>query len=255
MKSFWTKAALAVAAMLCMGSVHASITTTIDFEHVDTTGALAPPAMLDGDTMAQAGYTFYAYDPHNPLLGVAPDFAPVGALMSNAAGNCLDGVCPAGNTSTFFGVVNDGIFGIGKNKLGLTLNSFDAAFLAPAGLQLPSTTVAFLAVEADRADGSFGVGIFPLLGPSGGTTSFSSYLAANAQMIDGTGTLTSGVVTDIFAYAYYCNAGSCSFGTSNRGQFALDNMSITAVPEPSSWLLLAAGLGALGVASRRRRSN
>jgi hypothetical protein len=138
----------------------------------------------------------------------------------------------------------------------LTINSFDAAFLAPAGVSLSSGTAAFLAIESDRSDGTYAVGIFPLLGPSAGDTSFASFLAQNAQIIGGTGSLTSGNVTSIFAYAYYCNptTGSCSFGSSDRGQFALDNLSISAVPEPSSWLLLVAGLGALGVASRRRRS-
>jgi hypothetical protein len=255
MKSFWTKAALGAAAIACVGAVHAM---TIDFEHVDTSAMQLPPLVLDGDTMTQTGFTFGIYDPHNPSpFPDNPDYALVGSLASGVdATTCLDGVCPRANPSAFLETVNDGIFFASHGGDQLTLNSFRAAFLAPSGVQLSSNTVAYLAIEADRADGGYAVGVFALKGPSNGDTSFASYLAANAQIIGGSGTLTSGDVTSLYAYAYYCNpsTGSCNFGSSDRGQFALDDLSITAVPEPSSWLLLAAGLGALGVSARRRRS-
>ncbi len=38
----------------------------------------------------------------------------------------------------------------------------------------------------------------------------------------------------------------------NQGQFALDNINISAVPEPSTYMLMLAGLGAIGMLSRRR---
>jgi hypothetical protein len=254
MKSFWTKAALGAAAIICAGAAQAG-TSVIDFESVNTSGMIAPPLVLDGDYMTQGAYTFGVYDVHNTTPNA--DYSLVGSLANGGdATTCLDGVCPRGNTSNFLETVNDGVFFLSAGGTKMTLGSFDAAFLAPAGVTLSSGTAAFLAVEADRSDGTYAVGIFALSGPSSGNTSFASYLASNAQIIGGSGTLTSGNVTSLYAYAYYCNptTGSCSFGSSDRGQFALDNLSVTAVPEPSSWLLLVAGLGALGVASRRRRS-
>ena len=255
MKSFWTKAALGAAAIVSASLAQAAV---IDFEHVNTSGAVLPPLVLDGDyfsqgTATQGSFTFGIYDVHN--ASPFPDYALVGALANGGdATTCLDGLCPRGNTSNFMETVNDGVFFLNHGGAKLTLNSFDAAFLAPAGVSIGTGTAAYLAVESDRSDGTYAVGIFALAGPTAGNTSFASYLADNATIIGGTGSLTSGDITSIYAYAYYCNSGSCNFGTSDRGQFALDNLSISAVPEPSSWLLLAAGLGALGVASRRRRT-
>ena len=252
MKSFWTKAALGAVAIVCAGAVHSAV---VDFENVNTSGMVAAPFFLDGDYASQGAFNFGVYDPHN--ASAQPDLALVGSLANGGdPGTCLDGICPHGNTSNFLETVNDGVFYVNHGGVKLTLNSFDAAFLAPAGVTLSSGTAAYLAIEADRSNGTYAVGIFALNGPTAGDTSFATFMAANAQIIGGSGTLTSGNVTSIFAYAYYCNptTGSCNFGSSDRGQFALDNLSISAVPEPSSWLLLVAGLGALGVASRRRRS-
>ncbi len=251
MKSFWTKAAVGVAAILCAGAAGAA--TTIDFESVDTSQAPFAPLLSDQDYVTQSGYFVGAYDPNN---SGAPNGALVGSLMNGAdPSTCLDGVCPAGNATNYFGTLNDGFVFIGALDGGsLVLNSFDAAFIGPfAGL--PSGTVAFLAIEADRTDGSFAAGYFPLLGPSGGTTSFTTFNPADATMLGGsTGTLTTGHIDRLFAYAFYCGTGgTCSAATSDKAQFALDNITIS-VPEPGSWLLMTLGLGAIGAAARRRRS-
>jgi len=251
MKSFWTKAVVSAAALLCAGA--ASAATTIDFESVDTTNAKAAPFLLDRDYVTQSGYFVGAYDPNDN--GTA-NGGFVGSLMNGAdPGSCLDNTCPAGNSTNYLGSVNDGFVFIGAlDHSTLVLTSFDAAFIGPfAGL--PSSTVAFLAIEADRADGTYAAGYFPLLGPSGGTTSFTTFNPADATLFAGsTGSLTSGNITRLFAYAFYCGTGGgCSAATSDKAQFALDNIMV-GVPEPGNWLLMTLGLGALGAAARRRRS-
>ena len=251
MKSFWTKAAVSAAAILCAGA--ASAVTNIDFESVGTSGAPFAPLLSDQDYVSQSGYFVGAFDPNN---AGAPNGALVGSLMNGAdSSTCLDNTCPAGNSTNFLAAINDGFVFIGAlDGSTLVLNSFDAAFIGPfAGL--PSSTVAFLAIEADRTDGTYALGYVPLLGPSGGTTSFTTFNPADATLFGGsTGTLTSGHINRLFAYAYYCGTGgSCSAATSDKAQFALDNILI-GVPEPGNWLLMTFGLGALGAASRRRRS-
>ena len=48
--------------------------------------------------------------------------------------------------------------------------------------------------------------------------------------------------------------GSCDLNTQNNGQFAIDDIFVTPVPEPSTTVLLAFGLmGVMGVASRRSK--
>lgn len=258
MKRFPTLAVAAgiLCAIVAPGHARAVV---IDFESVDLSNAPFAPLITDGDYVTQGGYKFWGADPHN--LSNVPNMALVGGLFNGAdPGSCLDVRCPNGNATNYLGALNDGIIGFAPSSGGnMILSSFDAAFLATADAP-PTGMPAYLAIEANRSDGSFAIGIFAL-GAVGidGTTAFKTYLASDARIHNGSGTLTSGDVTSMFAFAYYCNqtTGTCSAFKTNKGQFALDNIvlsdAVTPVPEAATWAMMLAGFGAIGAALRRQR--
>jgi len=258
-KSFWTRTATAAGALMCAAASHAAV---IDFETLDwsQTSGFAP-LLVDGDVLAQGNYFINLQDPNNPTY--AGVFTPSGGLNGQVSNfsdpsGCDLGVCPGIGASTasgtFLNVINDGVLHVGNLSSGtnVVFGGLQAAYLPYAGA--PAGSTVYLAVEADRSDGTYASFYYPLT--SNGV--FMNVAATGGTRLGGSGTLTSGNVTDLFFYGYFCNGstGSCSAFTTNSGNFAVDNIILDAapVPEPSQWLLMAGGLAAIGAISRRRRS-
>lgn len=206
----------------------ASAATLIDFE------PLAPTIVLDGDVLTQDGYA---------LAGVAQPGTPgslVGAVDS--ASSCFVATCPTGNATSFYQGLNDSSLTLSRSDSGFfSLKSFDAGFLAavplasfaPGMLLLQGTSAAGGAVSASFAfDASDAAGNF----------AFKSYsLGAAFDLLRSVS----------FSACTYDMAGACVNPNENFSQFALDNLAVAAIPEPSTVLLTALGLAALALRARR----
>jgi PEP-CTERM motif len=209
------------AAALALGSASPShATAVIDFDPIDLVGLYAA-----GESFTQAGYQMTAQ----------MDFGTVDFAAA------LGAVAPSGNATQFYFAANSGSLRVAPlDSVPFRLNGFSAAFvpLDPPSLQTTvivakGTTVADVEVIASWAFGSSVTSSFP----------FTAYAAApafdNLKRVE----------------FYACSlVGSliCTQPTLNNGQFAIDNISVTAVPEPGTALLLT--LGVLGLGLRARRS-
>ncbi|HEX4181724.1 MAG TPA: choice-of-anchor C family protein [Caulobacteraceae bacterium] len=87
-------------------------------------------------------------------------------------------------------------------------------------------------------------------------------LPGAAYLFDTTGKTKTNMGWTTFTYDFTADstATTLTFSNSNQSGFktpfgaALDNISISAVPEPASWALMLIGFGTLGMAMRSRRS-
>lgn len=209
---------------LCLPAAHAgTVTVNVDFDDPALTGLY-----FAGDSFVQSGMTMTA----------AFDFGTVDAAAA------LGAVAPSGNSTQFFFNANDGALFVAQEQ-GLTfgLDGFSAAFvpLSPA-----STQPTVMAAVGFNASGSAVAAMAWLFAPQGsnGRYPFARY-DDPLDLADFTG---------LSSLAFFaCSlAGPCDDPTNNNGQFAIDDIQVTVVPEPSSIALTLVALGLL-VRSQRRR--
>lgn len=233
-----------IAALFCAAPAYADV---VNFD------TLAPAAYLSGDAISESGYgMLFLEGPFAAGLGLPP--GGIGTIIdNNDPASCDIIACPVGASGNYLGVFNDGgvRFSHQGELSGFTLTGFDFAFIAPApvgpgnygqlqlsGVNWQGTTITTrLEFPGQNDNGSF------MFGSAGLDAAFRanvfSALTISACIYDGDG---------ICQNSWDNPAG-------NQAQFALDNLSLTAVPEPASILLAALGLGALGLSRRRQAAS
>lgn len=242
MKHLFRRFAVVAAIALSAGAAQA---TLIDFEQ-PLSGPNTPfaPFLLHGDEFLQGSYYFDPFS--NAASAQTGDL--VGAMINGSdLSMCFSVLCPTNNTSTFLGLLNDGVVAFGRlDGQSFNVNGFDASFIGYTGASLPPVS-GLLRLQGVTSSGASLTQTFELAGlDSSGALGFGSYLT--------TGSFASTMFETVYAFGFACNTGGdCRAFQSDRGQFALDNLNVSAVPEPETTAMFAMGLLAMGAAVRRRR--
>jgi hypothetical protein len=224
---------LSAASLAALPAAHAAV---IDFENLGVGG------VGHNDYFQQAGFDLAGYS--NDADAVDGDL--VGAINDGTdPGSCVNLMCPA-NAGHYYAGLNDGVLEITRSVPQQTfrVQSFDASFIgATVGATYPAVA-GVLRIVGFFSDGTAAVEDYDLAGPGANGFAFAHYTTSAG--------FGSQQFSSIALFASSCNVGGpCTAFSNNKGQFAIDNLNVSAVPEPSSWLMLGAGL--LGLAAVRRR--
>jgi hypothetical protein len=210
-----------------LGQAQAEI---LDFEN---TNPPAPGLFFAGDSLQQSHYNFT----------VNADTGLVDTIVGFTGGLTP----PSGNSTNFYSGFNDGSltltdsFGVGFN-----LSAFDAGFIGPIPV-LEGTSAGRIVVDAVTLAGVHVIDSFDL-GVSSADGSFAF------QSFSGFGTAFTNLASATFFACIYDGLGGCINPVAdNLAQFSLDNVNVTAVPEPSTYALLLLGLAGFAVHRRRER--
>jgi len=242
MKHIFRRVVAITAIVLSAGAAQA---TMIDFEQpVNSPYATNAPFFGHGDEFYQSGYYFDPFsNAANAQLG---DF--VGTMINGSdLSMCFSVLCPSNNSTNFFGSVNDGAVAFGRlDGRSFAVNGFDASFMGASGASFPAVS-GLLRLQGVTSSGASMSQTYQLAGLNdSGALGFGSYQT--------NGSFASTMFATVYAFGFACDdKGSCSAFSTNTAQFALDNISVTAVPEPETTAMFALGLIAMVAAVRRRR--
>lgn len=194
---------------------------------------------------------FYVGGVTNSPYGQAGDL--IGSVVdgSDVANTCWNMACPtaASNSTQYLTALNDGVLWI-SHTAGTTfkVQSFDASFLGNYNTGTFPAVSGGIRIQGIKANGTYMTQDFALDGQGADGFEFGHYVT--------NGAFANTEFAELYLFGFACEtSGSCSLFSTNRGQFAIDNIATTApVPEPSTWLMLGAGLLAIGAATRRRQA-
>jgi hypothetical protein len=221
---------MALACAMTAAASAASAATTLTFE------GLSPTIYADGESFSDGAANFSVQGD-----GLA------GALINGSdPGSCELLLCPKGNSSHYYLGLNDGSLTLSAAG-GFRLNGLDFGFVVPSGGLNGDLSVGMLQITGTDASGRVST-IAKRFSPTdaNGDYNFSRWnIGGQFGQIEFSSVRFNACLFDADEV--------CTSLALNQAQFALDNIAITtAVPEPSSWLLMGLGLAAVGQLSRRR---
>lgn len=162
---------------------------------------------------------------------------------------CVSMACPVNNPGMYYGAFNDSYIDITSftNGQRFKVKSVDASFIgASPVLGSYPTYPGFLRLQGIRADGSSALQDFVFGRPSAAGFQFGHF--------NPTAAFAANEFVELLMFGFVCDSvGQCKAFQTNQGQFGVDNIELTAVPEPASALILGLGLAGL-VAARRRKA-
>lgn len=167
---------------------------------------------------------------------------------SDSAGCGVSMACPVNNPSTYYGALNDGYLGLVlTNGRGFTIKSLSASYIGNTATLTGYPSVAgLLRVQGWDRNGASLNTTFNLAGPTAAGFQFANFALptafANREWVE------------LAIFGFTCGTSTCNAFTTNRGQFAIDNINVFEVPEPASALLVGLGLAGLVAGARRRKA-
>jgi hypothetical protein len=204
-----------------------------------------PGMVFGGDAWMESGYTigFFANLPGDGVGSL------VGQMYDGDQSSCdtSSQICPANTSGVYFGALND--------------TYMDMMFTSGVGFKIKSFDASFIGSSASLGSYPNPVGLVRLLGITATGASMTqdfwfdnSAQTKNFQLhtFNTSGLFANTVMKEVLVYGFACNTGgSCQAFATDRGQFAIDNITTSDVPEPATAAIV--GLGLLGVAAARRR--